>query len=230
MAEPHQLILDLGFRAALGAEDFLVGRSNEAAVALIDSWPDWPASAALVVGPQRSGKTHLAHVWQHRSHAHFIQAHELSEERIGNLMTAGANIVVEDIDQGIGYEAGLFHILNLARESLSSVLMTSTLAAGDLTIALPDLRSRLRAAVMVEIAPPDDGLLGAVLVKHFADRQLLVEPAVIAYLVDHMERSLAAAAALVEDIDRRALASRRKVTRTLAGEVLVARSHGGTQT
>ncbi len=224
MAESNQLILDLGFRTALGAEDFLVGGSNAAAVALIDSWPDWPAPAALVVGPQRSGKTHLAHVWQHRSHARFLQARALCEATIADAVRGGGNLVVEDIDQGIGEEAGLFHLLNLARETRTSLLMTSTRAAGDLDVRLPDLRSRLRAAVMVEIAAPDDGLLSAVLVKHFTDRQLAVEPQVIAYLVDHMERSMAAAATLVEAIDRRALASRRKVTRTLAAEVLVAAS------
>ena len=63
-------------------------------------------------------------------------------------------------------------------------------------IALPDLASRLRAAPAAAIGPPDDALLAAVLVKHFADRQVRVAPGVIGFAVRRMERSFAAAAAL----------------------------------
>lgn len=222
-AKPSQLVLDLGFRAAFGAEDFLVGGSNQAAVALIDRWPDWPGPSALVVGPRQSGKSHLAHVWQARSGAAIVAAAALGDGDIARLEATGA-LIVEDLDGGIGCERTLFHLLNLAREHRRSVLMTSGLAAGDLVIGLPDLRSRVRASVMVEIERPDDGLLGAVLVKHFADRQLAVDPQVIAWLVVNMERTMATAAAIVDDIDQLALARRRKVTRALAAEALALRN------
>lgn len=220
MAFPaQQLVLDLGHRTALGAEDFLVGSSNAAAVALVDSWPDWAAPAALVVGPQRSGKSHLAHVWQARTNAEIVAATDLDERVIRSLEATGA-VVVEDLDRGIACEQTLFHVLNIAREHRAGVLLTSAMPPGDLPIALPDLRSRLRAAVTVEIASPDDGLLHAVLVKHFSDRQILVAPHVVAWLVVNMERTMDAAAFIVEAIDRLALASRRKVTRALAAEAL----------
>jgi chromosomal replication initiation ATPase DnaA len=219
MAGPAQLVLDLGHRTALGAEDFLVGSSNAAAVALVDSWPGWVAPTALVVGPPQSGKSHLAHVWQARSGAGILAASELRETDVERLGAAGA-LVIEDLDRGIGCERTLFHLLNLAREQCASLLLTSAVSPGDLAIALPDLRSRLRAAVMVEIAAPDDGLLSAVLVKHFADRQLPVDPQIVAWLVVNMERTMADAARVVDAIDRLALASRRKVTRPLAAEAL----------
>lgn len=220
MAAPEQLILDLGHRTALGAEDFLVGASNAAAVALVDAWPDWPAPSALVIGPPRSGKTHLSHVWQLRSGAEVVSAAELSERAVTRLETIGA-LVVEDLDAGIGCERTLFHLFNLSREHRAGLLLTSAVPPGDLAVTLPDLRSRLRAAVMVEIAPPDDGLLRAVLVKHFADRQLAVDPSVVAWLLVNMDRTMADAARVVEAIDRLALASRRKVTRALASDALI---------
>ena len=68
--------------------------------------------------------------------------------------------------------------------------MSVDLAKSDLT-ALPDLASRLRAAPSVAIAPPDDRLLAAVLVKLFADRQVRVAPEVIAFLLRRMERRTA---------------------------------------
>lgn len=219
MSEPQQLVLDLGHRTALDAEDFLLGRSNAAAVALIDRWPDWPAPAALVVGPPSSGKSHLAHVWRSRSGAGLVTAATLTETAIAKLETTGG-LVVEDIDRGLASESLLFHLMNLAREHAASLLLTSRQPPGTLAIALPDLRSRLRAAVMVEIDRPDPGLIGAVLVKHFADRQIAVDPVLVAWLVEHMEQSLAAAAVVAREIDRLTLASRRKVTRTLAAEIL----------
>jgi len=226
MAAPQQLVLDLGHRTALGVEDFLVGTSNAAAVALVDAWPDWPAPAALVVGPLLSGKTHLAHVWQLRSGAGIHSASAIDETSVRCFETEGA-LVVEDLDRGIACERTLFHLLNLSRERRHGLLLTSARPPGDLAISLPDLRSRLRAAVVVEIAPPDDGLLRAVLVKHFSDRQLSVDPQVISWLLLNMERTMAEAARVVEAIDRLALAARRRVTRPLAAEALGGMRHDG---
>jgi chromosomal replication initiation ATPase DnaA len=114
----------------------------------------------------------------------------------------------------------LFHVLNLAREKGASVLITTETPPGDLAIELPDLRSRLRGLPLVMIEAPDEALLKAVLVKLFADRQLPVEPHVIAHLALHMDRSMDAANRVVEAADRLALARQRRVTRALAAEAL----------
>ena len=222
---PRQLIFDLGCRAALGAEDFLVSPSNEEAVAMVDRWPDWSHWAVVVCGPRRSGKSHLANVWRMKSAALDLDGASLTIEEVSSVTGARA-IVVEDIDRAIGDEQALFHLLNLAREHRLSILMTSSRAPGDLEIALPDLRSRLCALPLVNILEPDERLLRAVLVKHFCDRQLTVEPPVIDYLALYMERSMQGAAEVVAEIDRKALATRRKVSQRLASEVLVALSNG----
>lgn len=220
MTAPRQLVLDLAHRPALAAEDFLVSQANAAAVDMVDRWPDWPQQSVLVVGPARSGKSHLANVWRLKSAGEAtLQAAALDEAAVALFQRAKA-LVIEDLDRGVGHERVLFHLLNLAREHKTHLLLTSALAPGDLKITLPDLRSRLRALPVVRIENPDAELLRAVLVKLFADRQLAVEPHVIAHLGLHMERSMAAAERLVDEIDRRALAAHRKVTRALAAEVL----------
>lgn len=218
-ASPRQLVFDLAHRQALGAEDFLVSSSNRAAVELIDRWPAWPHPAAIVAGPQGSGKSHLANVWRLRSGAGALAAAALQDAAVAALAD-GASLVVEDIDRGIADEQALFHLLNRARESRLAVLITSRTPPGEQAFRIPDLRSRLRALPLVELAPPDEGLLKAVLVKLFDDRQLVVEPQVIDYLSLRMERSMAAASRLVAAIDRQALATHRKVTRPLAAQVL----------
>jgi len=218
-AAPRQLVLDLAHRQALGEEDFLVSRSNAAAVELIDAWPHWPHPAAIVVGPEGSGKSHLANVWRLRSAAHLVPAAEFSDAIVAALAERSA-LVVEDVDRGLADERALFHLLNRARESAVCVLLTSREAPGDMTFRIPDLRSRLRALPVVELQSPDEALLKAVLVKLFCDRQLNVEPAVIEYLSLRMERSMEAASRVVAAVDRLALAMHRKVTRPLAAEAL----------
>jgi chromosomal replication initiation ATPase DnaA len=215
--ETSQLILDLAQRPALGAEDFLISQSNRAASEIVDRWPDWPHWSVVVVAPPGAGKTHLGNVWRLRSGASAFVANALSERDVAHVR---GSLLVEDLHAGIGDERALFHLLNLVREHKLSILLTSRLAPGDLDVALPDLRSRLRALPVVAISPPDEVLLKAVLVKHFVDRQLAVEPHVINHIALHMEQSMEAAAAIVAEIDKRALASHRKVTRALASEAL----------
>lgn len=216
---PRQLAFDLPHRSALELEDFLVSRSNEAAVAIVDRWPDWAHWAAFVAGPAGSGKSHLAHVWRLKTGAEEVAATDLDEGAIGRLSAARA-LVVERVDAGIADERVLFHLLNLAREHTLSMLITSRLDPGDLAVALPDLRSRLKAVPLVRIEPPDEGLIKSVLVKLFTDRQLMVEPSLIDYLGLHLERSFEAANRVVAIIDRLSLQRKRKVTRAVAAEAL----------
>ncbi len=218
---PQQLVFDLPVRDATGVGDFLVSGSNTGAADLVESWPAWPEPSALLVGPPASGKSHLASVWAQKAAAPQLTAVALGEATVALFQQDNVRaLVVEDIDRGIGDQRILFHLLNHARETGRSMLLTSRIAPGELDIGLPDLRSRLRALAMMTISQPDDALLGAVVIKLFADRQLSVEPNVITYLTTHMERSMAAARSVVAAIDTLALTRQRKVTRAIAAEAL----------
>ena len=226
---PAQLIFDLPVHSALEEGDFLISPSNQAAVDLISSWPRWSQPCALLMGPAASGKSHLAAVWLAASGGKTISALDLTEQRLALFADDAAPPawVVEDIDRGIGDERVLFHLINHARETGRHVLMTSRRPPGEIEIALPDLRSRVRALAPVAIEAPDDALLGAVLVKLFCDRQLTVEPSVISYLVRHMDRSMDSARSLVMAIDALALARQSKVTRATAADAIAAANDDG---
>jgi chromosomal replication initiation ATPase DnaA len=214
-----QLTLDLPHRAALGAEDFLVSECNLAAVRLIDAWPHWQDQVQLLIGPASSGKTHLARVWQALSGAEAFDPGHLGSHSLV-AMTTGMPLVVEDVDRRAYDEKALFHLLNLARENGSFVLLTAQSAPSRWGIELPDLKSRLNAVPAVEIGEPDEALLQTVMLKHFTDRQLDIDPKVLTYLALHVDRSLAAAAAAVAAVDRLALATGRKINRQLVIEAL----------
>lgn len=216
-----QLTLDLPHRAALGAEDFLVSDCNLAAVRLIDAWPEWQDQVELLIGPPQSGKTHLARVWQALSGARSLEPMCLDIGFIDQ-MGEGTPLVVEDADRSAYDEKALFHLLNLAREKRLFVLLTARSAPSRWGFSLPDLLSRLNAVPAVEIGAPDEALLRTVMLKHFTDRQLDIDPKVLEFLALHIDRSLAAAAAAVEAVDRAALAKGRKISRQLVIEALAA--------
>lgn len=214
----RQLILELPHRPAFGLEDFLVSRSNEAAVALIDRWPGWPAGAAIIAGQAGSGKSHLANVWRWKSGAETVEAAAVDTRLVANITETKA-LVIENLS-AVRDQAAVFHLLNLVREQRLALLLTSRVAPGELPLTLPDLTSRLKALPLVTIEPPDNALLRAVLVKLFADRQISIDPQVLSYLLLRIERSMEAARTVVAEIDRQALTYQKGVTRAIAALAL----------
>ena len=213
-----QLPLDLGHRPALGRADFLVAPCNAEAIAWLDRWPHWPAPALALYGAAGSGKTHLAHVFAARAAATNIDPAQLKTERVPALLGDAAAAIVDDADRAAAKP--LLHLYNLLAERRGHLLVVAHRPPARWRIGLADLRSRLRAAPAVAVAPPDEALIAAVLVKLFADRQLAVGEEVVAYLALHLERSFAAAGDAVAALDTAALAERRRITVPLVRRVL----------
>jgi chromosomal replication initiation ATPase DnaA len=211
--------LALPHAESLTRDDFLEGPANAAGLALVESWPDWPNRTMLLVGPEGSGKSHLAAIWAERAGARSTAAHALTAAGVPGALATGA-LVVEDLRPSDFDERALFHLLNLAREDEASVLITARLPPSAFEVELRDLRSRLRAIPTVSLLPPDDQLFRALLVKLCADRQLNVDESVVSYLATRIERSFAAARQAVELLDSEALRRGRPVTRALAAELL----------
>jgi len=216
---PKQLAFDLPLDPRFGAEDFLVSPSNEQAYGLIESWPDWPDTILLLVGPRGSGKSHLASIWATNARAWTIDASGITQDKVPHLVSNGA-LAIEDMDRGERDEAALFHLLNLARERKASLLITCETPPDRWSLRTPDLLSRLRLAPSVSLEAPDDALLKALLVKLFVDRQLVVDTSVVDYIALRIERSLAKASELVALLDREALSRGRRVSRAIAAEIL----------
>ncbi len=220
---PAQFVLDLGHRPALGRADFLVSQCNAEAVAWIDRWPDWPALGLVIWGPAASGKSHLGQVWRARAGAPMITAADLDDREPPDLAGEVGAVYVDDADRIAGdakRERVALHVYNLIAERGGHILFSARTPPGRWQLALADLSSRLNALPAAPIAPPDDAVLGAVLLKLFTDRQLHVGVDVIQFAVTRMERSFEAAERLVAALDVAALASQRRVTIPLLREVL----------
>jgi chromosomal replication initiation ATPase DnaA len=215
---PRQLALALDHSVSFAREDFLSGPSNIAALTLIERWPDWPDRIVALIGPEGSGKSHLAAIWAEAAGARVLSANFLSIADVPASLATGA-LVVEDLEAADLDEQALFHLINLAREEGAYVLLTGRLAVAGFPIAIRDLASRLRAVPAIMLAPPDDTLLRSLLVKLAADRQLAVDESLVNYLVRRIERSFAAAHAAMQKLDHESMRQHRPVTRALAAEL-----------
>ena len=217
--QPRQLAFALPHAESLTRDNFLEGPANAAGLGLVDSWPEWPNRIMLLVGPEGSGKSHLAAIWAEQAGARSTTAHALTAAAVPGALATGA-LVVEDLRSSDFDDRALFHLMNLAREDGAFVLVTAREPPSAFQIELRDLRSRLRAIPAVSLLPPDDQLFRALIVKFCADRQLAVDETVVSYLATRIERSYAAARQAVELLDAEALRLGRPVTRALAAELL----------
>jgi chromosomal replication initiation ATPase DnaA len=213
---PSQLVLPLEPLNAMTRADFIAVPGNQRALAFLDSWPDWPASAAALFGPPASGKTHLARIWAERAGAVLVQADSLEEPVPGAA-------VVEDCDspRALGHQSALFAML----EARTPLLLTGRAAPSAWPVALPDLASRFRSLVSFELGEPDETLLTALAVKLFADRQLLVPEAVVTELIHGLERSPAAIRDFIAKADREALSRQKPINVQLIRELIEEYGH-----
>lgn len=195
-----------------GAEGFVVSDSNRAAVEALADWPNPIGGVMAICGPAGCGKSRLGQIWAERVGAVAIQGAEAA--LIDPLGLEGRPVLLDparDVD-----DETLFHLINLAQSPGGALLMVARSAPSSWEATLPDLRSRLDAVISVPMEVPDDAVLSAMLAARFAERGIRPQKDVVPYLVRRIDRSAAAAAAVVERLD----AMHRPVTRALAREAV----------
>ena len=217
MAE--QLTFQLPVKASRDRGDFFVSAANALAVSRVEGTESWTRGKLALIGPGKSGKSHLANVWCETEDAWITNPNALVASDISAIDTPVA-VEIEDGAMEAAEEEALFHLHNYLTAFGLPLLLIARDPPARWPVGLPDLKSRLEAIEVVRIDPPDDVLLAAVLVKLFADRQLQVAPDLVGWLVPRMERSFAECERVVTALDEAALSERRKINRSLAREVL----------
>ncbi|MEN9682332.1 MAG: hypothetical protein RLZZ427_83 [Pseudomonadota bacterium] len=174
----------------------VVGNANAAALDALSATGNWPFRTAVLAGPPRSGKSLIAR-W-------------FAESAAGD--------VIDDADRID--ETELFHRWNRAQERGTPLLLVNGAAAG-WQITLPDLASRLGAALHLEIGAPDDAMLAELIMLHAELRGLPLGDDAAAYLVPRARRSHIGAEQLVATIDRLSLERKQPPTLSIWRDALV---------
>ena len=191
-----QIALPLAWPVADAEEDFLISESNRAAFEHLKRWSVWPVRAALLTGPRKSGRSLLGRIFVRKTGGRLFDNAEQHDEE------------------------ALFHAWNQAQETRRPLLLIAEEPPPVWQVALPDLRSRLAATPQIAINPPDDQLIGDLIVKLLGDRGIAVPPELPAFLVPRIERSHVAVQQVVEALDRAALSHHRRMTVAMAKRAL----------
>jgi chromosomal replication initiation ATPase DnaA len=215
----RQFRLKLDRTETFRREDFVVSPSNAEAVKVVDSWPGWHGGALALIGPEGSGKSHLAVAWAAAAGAAVIPAR--GKVDLGALR--GRPVLYEDADRDrTRRDEILFHLFNMAAVAGGGLLLTGRTPPSGWSAALPDLRSRLNAVTVAQLEEPDDAILESILRKFFRERNIRPTEDVFAYLLRRIERSAPKALEMVQRLDEASDAEGRPVSRALARQILEA--------
>lgn len=191
-----QIALPLDWPVADRDEDFLLSESNREAFDQLKRWSLWPVMAGLLTGPRKSGRSLLGRLFVRKTGGRLFDDAERHDEE------------------------AIFHAWNEAQQTRRPILIIADAPPPAWDVKLPDLRSRLAATPRLAIAPPDDALIGNLIVKLLGDRGVAIPPEVPAYIVPRVERSYVAIQRVVEALDRAALSHHRRMTVAMARRAL----------
>lgn len=191
-----QIALPLAHKKAADPDRIVVGNANIAAIESLRDPSNWPFGTAILAGESRSGKSLLGR-W-------------FAGKGMGTVID-GANAIDE---------TDLFHRWNKAQETGQPLLLISDAEKWD--IKLPDLRSRLGAALHLEITKPDDDMVSDLIESLAAQHGLALGEGALTYLVPRAERSFSELERLVKTIDRLSLERKAPATQGIWRDALEA--------
>ncbi|XVN41882.1 MAG: hypothetical protein RCO49_06285 [Rickettsia endosymbiont of Argas persicus] len=198
-------------------DEFIVSTSNRLAYDALQNWQNGfgvnPYKFTLLIkGASSSGKTYLTKIWQNLSNAYVIKDIFFNDEILENHNA----FIIDDIENW--QETALLYLFNLINEKQKYLLLTSIDKTKD--FALPDLSSRIKSILNIELTPPDDELIKILIFKHFSTSSVTISQTVIDFLLVNLPREYNKILEILECINNFALISKRKITTSLVKEVL----------
>lgn len=227
MKSSEQMIFDLSQPGKNGLENFFISSSNKLVVDTIKNWKIWPEKRLILLGESGSGKSHLVDFWAKESSGLKIPIFDLCVRDVIELSHRKA-LIIENVDEIKSYapaakeriEEKFFHLINATVQASCYLMITTSSPVSSWNIQLPDLISRLNSMPIVELLPPDDQLLMAVLLKQFDDRQLTVSPEFIAFVSKRINRTYESISKFVDAIDQIALKQKKDITIPVARKII----------
>ena len=207
----EQSFFNYNLRPNFSLNDFFVGSANiEAYNLLINK----QINNVLLVGPPKSGKTHLSFIWQKKFNG------IIYNNNINQILENKYDVIIDNIFHNINEEE-IFHIINHCSSVNCRILVTSNIRLNEFVFQLKDLSSRLKTFMNVNINLPDDELLVNLMTKLFHDKQIIVKnPEIFHYIIKRVDRSYEKIFNLIDKIDNLLMKKNKQLTIPIIKELI----------
>ena len=218
MSELNQLLLELDYKTNFNEHDFYLSKSNAKAFNLINSWPDWDKKILNLSGEKFSGKSHLANIFKSKSNAFLVKGNKI-DNSIFKSLKLHESIIIDDFEE-CHEEQILYSVFNLIDQDSKYLLINSLKPINEIKFKLPDLASRSKNCLYVEIESPDDELIFAIILKNFSDRQIKIEKKIINFIISRIDRSYRKIDEFIYKIDELSLKKKKPIDFKTIKEIL----------
>ena len=214
-----QLIFKFPFSKKYYEQDFFVSSNNFSAYKLVESWPAWPGKWLNIFGASGSGKTHLAKILEKKiDKVKIINAKNINDETAKDMNKIDC-LIIDSFENNVE-EKLLYSILNQSKQFEKFVLINSINSLKENKFKLIDLKSRINSFLYIGIELPNDELLKVIISKNLSDKQISVNPKILDFIINNVERSYEKMFKFLKDVDELSLSTGKSININLIKKVL----------
>ena len=214
-----QLIFKFPFSKKYYEQDFFVSSNNFSAYRLIEGWPNWPGKWLNIFGSNGSGKTHLAKILEKKiNKTKLIEAKNITNEIIEDLNNLDC-LIIDNYNNNID-EKLFYSILNQSKQLDNYILINSIPSIKNNKFNLEDLISRINSFLFIGIELPTDDLLKVIISKTLSDRQISINPKLLEFIINNVDRSYEKMFKFLKDVDELSLSTGKSININLIKKVL----------
>ena len=218
MNKLNQTLLKFELEQNFTYDDFFVSKCNYFAFSLIESWPKWEKNILNIYGEKFCGKSHLSEIFKRKNKAIIIKNDEINNNFF-NKIRYYENIILDNLEF-LSDEKTLYSIFNFVEQYNKYLIINSIDSINSIEFKLPDLKSRLKNCIFAKIDKPDDDMIFALVLKHFADRQIKIEKKIIEYITKRIERSYGKIVDFIYKIDQFSLINKKSIDYKIIKKIL----------
>jgi len=208
----EQIFFDFNINTALDINSFFVNKTNEKAFSLINNVNF--SENIILVGPKKSGKSHLANIWMNNNKAIIFK------NNIEEIISQNKNVLIDNLFYNLDEEK-IFYLINHCISHKLNVLVTSDIDLYEYNFNFRDLLSRLKTFNYVSINKPNDEILINVLTKLLIEKQFIIKNKdIFEFLLKRVNRTYEDVYNLVNKMDKLSLEKKRQLTIPLIRELI----------